>query len=367
MIPLKKSSSIVTGNRIDNPYRILELISNVIDFLKLDLTGLTVLTEAASGPYVVTPIIALMSNAKKVIALTSDSPYACVQEVILQTRAIEKICGQNNKIEIHTDRSLNLFSQADIITNLGFVRPIDDLVISVMKSTAVIPYMCEGWEIRTTDIDFDACKKKGIPILGTNEEFPGLNILSYCGWLCIYMMMEAKVELPHTRILVVSGDKFGPIIVEELKKMGLSIHAVSSLRGITKEILSQFDTIIIADYTSEHEIIGSQGDVSPADLARMKPSISVIQFAGMNEIEEILRHNFNIFPAISLPPHRMALTLAELGPRPVIELHASGLKVGEMLARARKEKNFSVDEAIQYVMDNCLGSPIYHLGKNKNG
>lgn len=366
MISLKKSISILEKNGILNPYRIPELITNVIDFLKLDLTGLTVLTEAASGPYVVTPVIALMANAEKVIALTSDSKYASVQEVILQTRAMEKLCGRNEEIEIHSDRSLDLFSQADIITNLGFVRPINDFVISVMKSTAVIPYMCEGWEIRKTDIDFDACRKKGIPILGTNEEYPGLDILSYCSWLCIHMMMEAKVELPHVRILVVSGDKFGPIIGKQLKKSGLSIKTIKSLKGMTEDILSHFDTIIIADYTSEREIIGIRGDITPADLARMKPSISLIQFAGKNDIEEILRHNINIYPAIGLPPHRMASTLAELGPRPVIELHASGLKVGQMLARARKEKNLGMDEAIQYAINNSPGDPIRYSGESKN-
>jgi hypothetical protein len=42
-----------------------------------------------------------------------------------------------------------------------------------------------------------------------------------------------------------------------------------------------------------------------------------------------------VYPGIEMPGHRMALTLAALGPRPVVELHAAGLKVGEQAARAR--------------------------------
>jgi hypothetical protein len=33
---------------------------------------------------------------------------------------------------------------------------------------------------------------------------------------------------------------------------------------------------------------------------------------------------------VELSSHRMALTLAGLGPRPVIDLHAAGLKAGEL-------------------------------------
>jgi len=116
-----------------NLHHISKLISNTIDLLELDLTGFTVLTEAASGYYAVTPVIAAMAHADRVIALTSDSPYASVQEVISQTRALEQACEQNGRIEIHSKRSPDLFSQADIITNLGFVRPIDNDIISLLK------------------------------------------------------------------------------------------------------------------------------------------------------------------------------------------------------------------------------------------
>jgi len=336
-----------------NLHKIPELISKTIDLLKLDLTGFTVLTEAASGPYSVTPVIAAMAHAKKVIALTSDSRYASTAEVILQTHQLEKLCKQDT-IEIATTRSSKFFAQADIITNLGFVRPLDIKVISHMKSTAVIPYMCEGWEIRSGDVDFDACKKHEIPVLGTNEEYPILNTLSYCGWLCIKMMLDAKIELPHSRILIVSGDKFGPIIKKELVKAGLAVK----LSVIQKPIdISQSDVIIIANYTTEDEIIGHY--ILPKDVNKLKPSI--IQFAGKNNLKN-LDYDINVYPIKTLSPHRMACTFSELGVKPVIELHALGLKVGESLAYARKERGFGIDESIQYALKNSPGDLIQFSG-----
>jgi hypothetical protein len=38
-----------------------------------------------------------------------------------------------------------------------------------------------------------------------------------------------------------------------------------------------------------------------------------------------------VHPGVALEPHRMAHTLATLGPRPIVELHAVGLKVGQLL------------------------------------
>lgn len=362
MTSLNDSISLLKKAGINNPYHVTEIIEEVIDFLKLDLSGLIVLTEAASGPYVVTPVIASMANADKVIALTADSDYARADEVIHQTRALQTISGCKKEIEIHTLRTKDLFSRADIITNLGFVRPIDADAVSVMKPTAVIPLMCEGWEIRPEDIDFIFCRSKGIPVVGTNEEYPGLDTLSYCGWLCIRMMMEAQVELPQSRILIVSEDKFGPVIEEQLKNAHLAVTLIGTLNGIDNDTLSHFDTLIIADYTTDRMIIGDDADISPAVLAAMRPSISVIQFAGKNDIDGLLRHNINVYPEKKLQPHRMALTLAGLGPRPVIELHAAGLRVGELLARARKHRNLSADDAIQYAIKYGPGDPIKKMG-----
>ena len=50
-------------------------------------------------------------------------------------------------------------------------------------------------------------------------------------------------------------------------------------------------------------------------------------------VEELRDAGLTVLPPRDPGPKRMALTLAELGPRPVIELHAAGLKVGEIAVR----------------------------------
>ena len=72
---------------------------------------------------------------------------------------------------------------ADIVTNLGFVRPINGEFLRRLKPTAVIPLMFETWEYRHADLDLSECRRLGIAVLGTNEHHPDLKILENIGKL----------------------------------------------------------------------------------------------------------------------------------------------------------------------------------------
>jgi hypothetical protein len=70
-------------------------------------------------------------------------------------------------------------------------------------------------------------------------------------------------------------------------------------------------------------------------LCRLTPTITVPQFAGRVDVSSLTSLGIALYPCHEIGAHRMAVTLRELGPRPVIELHAAGLKIGEMSTRAR--------------------------------
>jgi hypothetical protein len=322
---------------IINPRRVVNLIQDAIAALELDLSGMVVLTEAASGPYVVTPAIAALAGAKTVFALTRDSQYASADAVTDQTRALEVLCGiSEDKIQIYRERSPHLFAQADIVTNLGFVRPLDAETVATMKPTAVVPLMCEAWEFREGDVDLEACRQKGIPVLGTNEDYPGLEVFAYSGWLCLKMLFAAQIEVHKSNILVVSNDKFGRVIERLLARAGARVQLLGDLRQTTGQQLAGVDALVIADYTRESQIIGERGDLTPAELARMAAAVTVLQFAGRVDVKGLKEQGIVVYPGIELDHLRMGITLAELGPRPVVELHAAGLRVGQMAIQAQR-------------------------------
>ncbi len=210
---------------IKNPYRIKKLIAEAIKFNKLDLTDLVVFTEAASKNYVVTPIIAAMAGAK-VYAITSDSQYGKAEDVKELTCNFAEFCGVRDKIKVIFERQKEIIMQANIITNLGFVRPIDKKFVEMMNEKAVNPFMCEAWEYRDGDIDIETCKSKKIPVLATNEEYSGLEVFDFCGNLCIKMLFELEIEVYKSKIAVVGKDKFGKVIEKYLKANGCEVYLI---------------------------------------------------------------------------------------------------------------------------------------------
>ncbi|MBF0528296.1 MAG: hypothetical protein HQK55_03280 [Deltaproteobacteria bacterium] len=320
-----------------NPRRMADLMRATITRMKLDLSAMTILTEAASGVYSVTPVIAALAGAKKVLAVTRESKFATVAEVMAQTRAMEVLCGlEENRVEIHNRRTLDLFAQADVVTNLGFVRPVDEEAVAAMKATAVISLMCESWELRPGDVALDACRKKGVPVLGVDEDHPDVRVFEYSGPLALKMLIEAQIELHKALVVIISGDKFGLTIARYLAKAGISSYLYTSLVEARDDVLARADAVLIADYCRENEVIGQTGDFTAEEFVQAAPLATVIQFAGSNDVEGLRRQGVIPYPDAKLQSWRMAQTLASLGPRPVIELHTAGIKVGAALAQARQ-------------------------------
>ena len=358
MITRSDAIEVLRNAGIAHPVRVSELISATIQTLGLDLSGLAVLTEAASGPFVVTPVISALAGARRTVAITGESRFATTQEVIDQTRALETLCGLSDAVEIVTGRNIDLFSEADIVTNLGFVRPIDAQAVTAMKPSAAVPLMCEAWEHRGGDVDLDACRARGIPVLGTNEDYPDLDVFSYSGPLCMKMLFEAGIELHKSKILVVSSDKFGGVIERALARTGAEVFLAVDLRSTDTGQLSRADALVVADYTRSNTIIGPGGDIETVDLARLAGQVTVIQFAGRIDAAGLVDQGITVYPGLDLPARRMSMTLGALGPRPVIELHAAGLKVGEAIARAFLEHNLSHNAAVRYALQH---SPAQQL------
>ena len=335
MISKHQAIELLRRAGIANPVRLVQLTAQTVEALRLDLSGMVVVTEAASGPYVVTPIIAAIAGAAEVRAITADSRYASAAEVVAQTEAFQTLCGARNTVKIYTKRSIDIFRGADIVTNLGFVRPLDAEAIAAMPLGSMIALMCEAWEFRPGDIDLDFCRSRGIRVVATNEDYPGLDVFNYSGYLCAKLLLDAQLELHKCEVLIVGGDKFGSVICDCLRRLGVFAKLSSAL---CPSDLATVDAVVVADYSREGAIIGDAGDMTAAEVARARSSLTVIQFAGQVDVVGLEREGIFVHPGSALPAHRMAVTLAGLGPRPVAELHTAGFKVGELVIRGTEMK-----------------------------
>jgi hypothetical protein len=360
---------------IESPARRIRLVKEHIKQLNLDLSGLIVLTEAASGSYVFTPLIAALARAAGVIAVTRDSSYGDAKDVMENTYLLAKYFGiQKKRIQIVESLSPQITGKADIVTNLGFLRPINKEFISNLKPTAVISLMYETWEFREEDLDLQECWKKGVPVLGTNEQNEVLRIFDYIGHLCLKILLEAEIEVFRSKIILVGDNDFGRNIVGTLSAAGAEVLWVTNTPGdevkklggtkigcSLKELSVQnsvrdCDAIIVNAYPDRNVVIGECGDISARRLKELAPGTTIIQLNGLIERESLNMLGIACLPAKEPRIGHMGWTLAYLGPKPVVALNSGGLKVGELLARARLKGLSRVKAEQQALKDQlCQG------------
>ena len=75
-----------------DPRRLVRLMREAVTRCELDLSGLTVLTEAASGAYVVTPVLAAIAGAD-VCAVAAGNAYASDEEIRELTVGLARLAG----------------------------------------------------------------------------------------------------------------------------------------------------------------------------------------------------------------------------------------------------------------------------------
>lgn len=326
-----------------------------------------------------------MAGAEKVIAVTRDSEYGKAKDVAEKTRRIANTFEvDGHKIQIVEELTNSLIKEANIVTNLGFVRPIDKKFIQHLKETAAISLMYETWEYREEDLDLHECWKRGIPVLGTNEQHRTLKIFDFLGPLCLKILFEAKIEAFRSCIMVIGDNRFGKNIVETLSSVGSSIFYVGhisemeiqrvgarkmgeSLREIrARDVIVDCDALIVNSYPDQEVIIGKNGQISAKELRGLAPGITIIQFNGLVDREELTKYGVLSLPEREPVIGHMGWTLSDLGPKPVIALNSGGLKVGELLARARL-KGFDRIRAEHSALKNSVCQDFSSDQRRKHG
>lgn len=341
---------------INNSRRLLRgrrLMEQAIKKLNLDLRNLIILTESASGNYIFTSLIAGMAGAKKVYAFTKNSKYATIEEVVKNTYSFANYLNIRKRIKIITKLSSETISRADIITNLGFLRPINKKFILSLKSTAVIPLMFETWEYREKDLDIKECFKKEIPVLGTNEKDARLRIFEYLGPLCLKKLFDLGIEIFQSKIIVIGQGIFGRNISKTLNKIGAETLNIGHQKKCYNKNLKNCDVIIVTTHLEKKMAIGGNGYIKPKDVAKLCPDVTILGLTGKINRKALDKFNILYLPKKDPGPGIMAFTDAEIGPKPTIDSHTAGLKVGEIMARLRL-KGFSRKKTIQMALKNPL-------------
>jgi hypothetical protein len=308
-------------------------MDEAIEQFELDLTGIAVLTETASGPFVVTPLIAARAGGS-VVAVTRDSRHARAREVCDYTLAWARRLGVADAINIHVGQGADRAADADLVTNLGFVRPIDAAFVARMKAGTVVSLMCEPWEVRPEDADVAACHAAGKPVLGTDERDPRVETFRFVGMLALKLLLELEIEVLSSRIVVVSSDPFATPTVQLLRDLGAAVTLADVTAGadLRDELITdacrEADAVVVAEHRDRRTVLGGATGLR-LDVLEAAGAVVAHIAGAVDDPEERLRKH----PGGRAVPGYMTMTTDVLGPRPVIALHAAGLRVGQALVQ----------------------------------
>lgn len=317
-------------------------ILGIIRKLNLDLKGKVVLTEAASGAYGVTPLIASAAGAK-VFAFAKTTRYGTAGTVVQSLKKQAKLF-KNADITFIEKLSPSVLAQADIITNSGHLRPLNKAKLKYVKKGAVIPLMYEGWEFRGADLDLHYCHKRKIPVVATNERHRDVGVFDYLGALALLLIKDAGIQAAKSSVVLICNNDFGPYMAKVLRKqcrkfgvIGLKKHRPlynkEEWLGVFPKINSDnrfadCRAVVFTAYPFDKVWIGRKATIKIAAIKTNFKKACLLRFAGDINEKQLAKAGVRYYPK-NVPSGHMGILLSALGVEPILKLQAAGLKAGQ--------------------------------------
>lgn len=332
--------------------RLGALMSRALTETLLDLSELTVLTEAATGAYAVTAVLAAMAGASHVYAFTRPTRHGTSADARQQTLELADSVGVANRIDVLEQITPEILHQTDIVTNSGHLRPLTAALIDELPKDAVIALMFEAWEFRPKDLDMEACLRRGIPIVGVNERHPSVDVFSFLGPLCVKQLHDCGLPAYKNRIAVLCDNDFVGSLRRGLANCGASVDTFDDVQAVYRD---EWDAIIVALRPAAEPRIGSP---EATHLAACAPAgATVVQFWGDVDRTALSANGFGIWPMVPPAMGHMGILLSEIGPEPIVRLQAGGLRAAEWVRRNKAVSSDGFAQIVTQTPDQTFASP----------
>lgn len=316
-----------------DPRRLVGLMKAAIRRMDLDLTGRAVVTEAATGSYVVTPVLAALAGASRVDAVARDTAYGTLGQVCAATRELAELAGVKGAVTIVTELADADLASADIVTNSGSVRPIDAPAIRRLRPGAAVPLMYETWELRAGDVDLETCLEHGVKVAGTNERHPEVDVFGFHGIMAVKLLTDAGVAVYASRVLLLCDNAFRPYLEAGLTACGAEVEVREGLAG--GPVDPRWDAVLVALQPCPWPVLD---EADARTLGRQAPGAVVVQYWGDVDRDALREARVPVWPPAAPAPGHMGILPSAVGPEPIVRLQAAGLKVGELLLRPDEDR-----------------------------
>lgn len=339
----------------------VRLMRAEIQRTRLDLKGLRVLTEAAVGFRRVTPVLAALAGADEVFAVGRDSVHSARRDAEEQTAYLAQLARVEAKVKLLSTRLQAPLANVDVVTDLPGVRPIDESIVRTLSETAAVSLMrgVAGW--KAGDVDVATCRRRGIAVAGVDEEAVGL----YRSYPIAVLadLFELGVDAGAATVVVAGEGPAYPYVVRALTRLGARVLVAApesagriGLYGGEKAgaalgdesvlgRLAEADALVLCHGPADERWIGPGAAVDAARLAAAAPHLAVTGIDADSDLKALEAAGLRCRAVAAADPVEYLL-------RPVIALHAAGLKVAAVMTRARRRgssplaaEQLAVDEA----------------------
>lgn len=204
-------------------------------------------------------------------------------------------------------------------------------------------------------MDLVECKNLGIPVLGTNEHHRDLRIFEYLGVVALKLLLEVGMEIFRSHVVVVGSGEFAHQVVATLIAAKARVTLLSTgrkgrLRTLkARQAFRDADAVVVVEHYNNRALIGQGGEIGADELFSLNPRIAITHICGGVDRESLSAVGINCHPSRFAVPGYMSVSTDYLGPRPVIDLHTAGLKIGEELSKART-RGLSGQDAERFVL-----------------
>lgn len=312
-----------------------------IAVLGLDLSGLTVVTEAATGAYRCTASIAAMAGAMVHAVARDTRRHGSFRDAERATLNLAAAAGVRDRIVVSPVVDPQILRSCDIITNSGHLRPITVEMIAELPRHAVLALMFEGWEFRGMDFDLAACRAFGIRVAAVNERHPDVGVFPFLGPLCAHLLEDAGLRLGGARLTLLCDNPFAPFIERGLVQAGATVITCPALMTVPP---GQSDAVVVALDPARNAMLG------PAELMQLRqvlPDALLAQFWGDIDREAAAAlWPRPVWPRLAPSRGHMGVLLDALGHEPIVRLQAGGLRAAEIALRGGDTSGDGIAELI---------------------
>ncbi|MEP9373338.1 hypothetical protein [Mesorhizobium sp. KR1-2] len=304
----------------------LQSIKRRIEILELDLAGLAVVTEAATGAYASTAVIAALAGARVHACARDTNSHGSADDAIAATRELARLAGVEARISFSRGIPQFALVACDILTNSGRIRPITRRVINLLPPTAIIALMFEAWEFRDTDLDLAACRERGIRVAAVNERHRDVAVFPFLGPLCVCLLRDAAMPVAGQRVAILCDNPFADFLLAGLTEAGANAALFADLHQLAH---GSWDAVVLALLPGDRPL--DRDDLEM--IARKAPGALLAQFWGGIDRDAARSLGLQVCPATEPSRGHMGILLNRLGHEPIVRLQAGSLKAAEIVRR----------------------------------